>query len=79
MQAIWLENPVSGRGSQYSGFTQTSAHSLVQLCINDVIHRESNPQANISLVSLIMAESGVHTLAYAFPRVNIITTAIDPV
>ena len=36
-------------------------------------------QANISLVSLIMAESGVHTLAYAFPRVNIVTTAIDPV
>ena len=25
------------------------------------------PEGNISLVSLLMAESGVHTIAYAFP------------
>jgi len=25
-----------------------------------------------------MAVSGVHTIAYAFPKVNIITTAVDP-
>ena len=36
------------------------------------------PEENINLVSLLMAESGVHTIAYAFPTVNIITTAIDP-
>merc|ERR1712156_1152157 len=36
------------------------------------------PESNISLVSLLMAESGVHTIAYAFPLVNIITTAVDP-
>ncbi len=36
------------------------------------------PEQNISLVSLIMAESGVQTIAYAFPKVNIVTTAIDP-
>ena len=29
-------------------------------------------------VSLLMAESGVHTIAYAFPKVNIVTTAVDP-
>lgn len=36
------------------------------------------PEDNISLVSLLMAESGVHTIAYAFPLVSIITTAVDP-
>lgn len=29
------------------------------------------------LVSLLMAELGVHSVAYAFPMVKIITTAVD--
>merc|ERR1719510_2949898 len=36
------------------------------------------PEEHIYLVSLLMAESGVHTIAYAFPNVKIITTAVDP-
>ena len=28
------------------------------------------PEENITLVSLLMAESGVHTIAYAFPQVK---------
>merc|ERR1719427_617195 len=36
------------------------------------------PEQNINLVSLLMAESGVHTIAYAFPHVKIVTTAVDP-
>jgi len=36
------------------------------------------PEENITLVSLLMAESGVHTIAYAFPKVTIVTTAVDP-
>uniref|UniRef100_A0A6Q2ZA29 Uridine-cytidine kinase n=1 Tax=Esox lucius TaxID=8010 RepID=A0A6Q2ZA29_ESOLU len=35
------------------------------------------PEENIALVSLLMAELGVHSVAYAFPRVKIITTAVD--
>ncbi|XP_026126114.1 uridine-cytidine kinase-like 1a [Carassius auratus] len=31
----------------------------------------------VLLVSLLMAELGVHSVAYAFPRVKIITTAVD--
>nr|XP_043893657.1 uridine-cytidine kinase-like 1 isoform X3 [Solea senegalensis] len=31
----------------------------------------------IALVSLLMAELGVHSVAYAFPKVKIITTAVD--
>ena len=34
-------------------------------------------EANILLVSLLMAELGVHSVAYAFPCVKIITTAVD--
>ncbi|KAI1295439.1 Uridine-cytidine kinase-like 1 [Halotydeus destructor] len=36
------------------------------------------PEENILVCSLLMAESGVHTIAYAFPKVQIITTAVDP-
>ncbi|KXJ28933.1 uridine-cytidine kinase-like 1 [Exaiptasia diaphana] len=35
-------------------------------------------EENILFVSLIAAESGVHTIAYAYPKVKIITTAVDP-
>ncbi|XP_064486888.1 uridine-cytidine kinase-like 1 isoform X2 [Ornithodoros turicata] len=37
------------------------------------------PEENITLCSLLMAESGVHSIAYAFPKVRIVTTAVDPV
>ncbi|OAD61380.1 Uridine-cytidine kinase-like 1 [Eufriesea mexicana] len=36
-------------------------------------------EENVLLVSLLMAESGVHSIAYAFPRVKIVTSALDPV
>ncbi|XP_052758910.1 uridine-cytidine kinase-like 1 isoform X1 [Galleria mellonella] len=36
------------------------------------------PEHHISLVSLLMAEIGVHSIAYAFPKVKIITSALDP-
>ena len=32
----------------------------------------------IVLLSLLMAESGIHAIAYAFPQVKILTTAFDP-
>lgn len=36
------------------------------------------PEENIVIVSLLMAEIGVHSIAYAFPKVNIVTSALDP-
>ncbi|KAK6634210.1 Uridine-cytidine kinase-like 1 [Polyplax serrata] len=36
------------------------------------------PEENILLVSLLMAEIGVHSVAYAFPQVKIVTSALDP-
>lgn len=35
-------------------------------------------EENILLVSLIMAAPGVHAIAYAYPKVKIITAAVDP-
>ncbi|XP_033736949.1 uridine-cytidine kinase-like 1 isoform X1 [Pecten maximus] len=35
------------------------------------------PEENILLLSLLMAQSGVHSVAYAFPKVKIVTTAVD--
>lgn len=36
------------------------------------------PEENIFIVSLLMAEIGVHSIAYAFPKVQIVTSALDP-
>ncbi|KAL1451167.1 hypothetical protein WDU94_003454 [Cyamophila willieti] len=36
------------------------------------------PEDNIIIASLIMAESGIHSIAYAFPNVKIVTSAVDP-
>ncbi|XP_076063588.1 uridine-cytidine kinase-like lethal (2) k01209 isoform X3 [Oratosquilla oratoria] len=36
------------------------------------------PEENISLCSLLLTEQGVHNIAYAFPKVKIVTTAVDP-
>lgn len=35
------------------------------------------PEDKIFLLSLLMAELGVHSVAYAFPHVRILTTAVD--
>ncbi|XP_053055630.1 uridine-cytidine kinase-like 1 isoform X5 [Acinonyx jubatus] len=35
------------------------------------------PEDKIFLLSLLMAEMGVHSVAYAFPQVRILTTAVD--
>ena len=35
-------------------------------------------QENIFFVTMLAARVGVQTLAYSFPQVNIITTALDP-
>nr|CAH0098776.1 unnamed protein product [Daphnia galeata] len=36
------------------------------------------PEENILVASLLMAASGVHSIAYAFPRVRIVSSAVDP-
>jgi len=36
------------------------------------------PEKNILVVSLLMAASGVHSIAYTFPQVRIVSSAVDP-
>lgn len=36
------------------------------------------PEENIFLCSLLMATTGVHSVAYAFPRIKIVTSHVDP-
>lgn len=43
------------------------------MCVQD----HDVPEDKIFLLSLLMAEMGVHSVAYAFPKVRIITTAVD--
>ncbi|KAF4525851.1 hypothetical protein B566_EDAN011557 [Ephemera danica] len=35
-------------------------------------------EENILIVSLLMADIGVHSIAYAFPKVKIVSSAVDP-
>ncbi|CDW54832.1 uridine cytidine kinase 1 1 [Trichuris trichiura] len=35
------------------------------------------PEENITLMALLMAEGGVQSVAYAFPKVRLVTTAVD--
>ena len=53
--------------------TGAAAMMAIRVLLDHEVEEE-----NINLVSLLMAESGVHTIAYAFPKVNIVTTAVDP-
>uniref|UniRef100_A0A8C9ZA80 uridine/cytidine kinase n=1 Tax=Sander lucioperca TaxID=283035 RepID=A0A8C9ZA80_SANLU len=52
--------------------TGAAAMMAVRVLLDHEVQEE-----NIALVSLLMAELGVHSVAYAFPKVKIITTAVD--
>ncbi|CAB1336514.1 unnamed protein product [Coregonus sp. 'balchen'] len=52
--------------------TGAAAMMAVRVLLDHEVQEE-----NIVLVSLLMAELGVHSVAYAFPKVKIITTAVD--
>ncbi|XP_069952302.1 uridine-cytidine kinase-like 1 isoform X1 [Cherax quadricarinatus] len=47
------------------------------MAIRVLLDHEVNEE-HISLCSLLMTEQGVHNIAYAFPKVRIVTTAVDP-
>ncbi|XP_072769781.1 uridine-cytidine kinase-like 1a isoform X3 [Nerophis lumbriciformis] len=52
--------------------TGAAAMMAVRVLLDHEVQEEK-----ILLVSLLMAELGVHSVAYAFPKVKIITTAVD--
>ncbi|NWT06859.1 UCKL1 protein, partial [Mionectes macconnelli] len=65
---------VRGRGGSAGMWDPLCLARLSEFCVpqdHDV------QEDRIFLLSLLMAEMGVHSVAYAFPRVRIITTAVD--
>lgn len=64
------EGPGSGAGGAQPARPWPGSHGSVPQD-HDV------QEDRIFLLSLLMAEMGVHSVAYAFPRVRIITTAVD--
>ncbi|NWI52559.1 UCKL1 protein, partial [Calyptomena viridis] len=65
---------VRGRGGGAGAWDPLCPSRLSQLC---VLQDHDVQEDRIFLLSLLMAEMGVHSVAYAFPRVRIITTAVD--
>ena len=53
--------------------TGAAAMMAIRVLLDHEVQEE-----NIHLVSLLMAEIGVHTIGYAFPNVNMITSEVDP-
>ena len=70
MMAVRVLLVSGGPGSGGGGGSRAAAQPLAPQD-HDV------PEDKIFLLSLLMAEMGVHSVAYAFPRVRIITTAVD--
>lgn len=50
---------------------------FLNFCLCHILQDHEVQEDKIVLVSLLMAELGVHSVAYAFPKVKIITTAVD--
>ncbi|NXA10612.1 UCKL1 protein, partial [Sapayoa aenigma] len=65
---------VRRRGNGVGALDPLCPFRLSQLC---VLQDHDVQEDRIFLLSLLMAEMGVHSVAYAFPRVRIITTAVD--
>lgn len=62
---------------QLTNYPSDDDHALTVavLCVAEQDHEVQEDK--IVLVSLLMAELGVQSVAYAFPKVKIITTAVD--
>ena len=60
-------------------FTDVPVCVFVCVCVCVCVAEQDHEvqEEKIMLVSLLMAELGVHSVAYAFPKVKIITTAVD--
>uniref|UniRef100_A0A4W6E247 Uridine-cytidine kinase n=1 Tax=Lates calcarifer TaxID=8187 RepID=A0A4W6E247_LATCA len=54
-----------------------STGAAAMMAVRVLLQDHEVQEDKIMLVSLLMAELGVHSVAYAFPKVKIITTAVD--
>ncbi|KAI6214188.1 Uridine kinase [Aphelenchoides besseyi] len=61
---VFLMDPIVASGA--------AAIMAIRILLDHDVQEE-----NITLLSLLMAETGVHSIAYAFPKVRLVTTAVD--
>ncbi len=47
------------------------------ICCSPCVQDHDVKEENIMFVSILASRLGAHSVAYAFPRVNIVTSAID--
>ncbi|XP_052101307.1 uridine-cytidine kinase-like 1 isoform X2 [Mytilus californianus] len=73
----YLRLPKDIKESQVILMDATVATGAAAMMAIRVLLDHDVPEENITLTSLLMAESGVHSVAYAFPKVKIVTTAVD--
>ncbi|XP_071149133.1 uridine-cytidine kinase-like 1 isoform X1 [Mytilus edulis] len=73
----YLRLPKDIKESQVILMDATVATGAAAMMAIRVLLDHDVPEDNITLTSLLMAESGVHSVAYAFPKVKIVTTAVD--
>jgi uridine kinase len=57
--------------------SQSISHGLVAMMAIRVLLDHDVPEDHIHLVTLLAAPNGVNAVAYAFPKVNIVASAID--
>lgn len=72
-ESCWWVTPDCSQVACIESHSSCSLYSRV--CFHSQDHDVQEDK--ILLVSLLMAEMGVHSVAYAFPQVKIITTAVD--
>ncbi len=67
---LFFQTLISTLVSDQSGLNQSDSQT-------HLFQDHDVQEEKIFLLSLLMAEMGVHSVAYAFPEVRIITTAVD--
>lgn len=78
MQLYYLRLPKDIKDYRVILMDATVATGAAAIMAIRVLLDHDVAEENVLLASLLMAESGVHSIAYAFPRVKIVTSALDP-
>ncbi|KAG9511358.1 Uridine-cytidine kinase-like 1, partial [Fragariocoptes setiger] len=76
-ELIYLRLPRDIKDYQVILMDATVASGAAAIMAIRVLLDHDVPEENIFLCSLLMATTGVHSIAYAFPRVQIVTSHVD--
>ncbi|KAI6228880.1 Uridine kinase [Aphelenchoides fujianensis] len=77
---VFLMDPIVATGEflsfRASGLTARIAGAAATMAIRILLDHDVREE-DITLLSLLMSETGAHSIAYAFPKVRLLTTAVD--